>query len=203
MKSGLVDRIDVSQYRLALHLGLAVLIFALLIWTYLDLGAETRPASVDLDTLTKGASATAHILAALVFLQVLLGALVAGLKAGKTYNTWPLMDGALVPGGLLIQQPWYRNLFENPATVQFNHRILAYVVVTLAVWHAWRVVRMADARRARTSALAVAVLALAQSAIGIWTLLAWVPISLGVAHQVGALALMAASVAHLHAIRRY
>ncbi len=202
VKSGLVDRIDVSQYRLALHLGLAVLIFALLIWTYLDLGAEDEPASVDLDTLTRDTTATAHILAVLIFVQVLLGALVAGLKAGKTYNTWPLMDGGLVPGGLLIQEPWYRNVFENAAMVQFNHRLMAYVLVILTLCHAWRVTRMADARRVRVSAILIAIVALAQTAVGIWTLLAWVPISLGVAHQVGALALMAVSVAHLHAIRR-
>jgi len=202
VKSGLVDRIDVSQYRLALHLGLAVLIFALLIWTCLDLGTEGRTASVDLHTLTPEATLTAHVVTALVFLQVLLGALVAGLKAGKTYNTWPLMDGALVPDGLFIQAPWYRNIFENAAMVQFNHRMMAYIVVILTLAHAWRVVGMADARRVRISALLLAIVALAQTAIGIWTLLAWVPVSLGVAHQVGALALMAASVAHLHAIRR-
>jgi cytochrome c oxidase assembly protein subunit 15 len=138
----------------------------------------------------------------LVVLQILLGALVAGLKAGKTYNTWPLMDGALVPGGLFLQEPWYRNVFENAATAQFNHRVMAYILVVLALWHAGRIVRMADSRHVRITAMMIAVVALAQTAVGIWTLLAWVPLSLGVAHQLGALALMAASVVHLHAIRR-
>ncbi|MFM9938448.1 MAG: COX15/CtaA family protein [Hyphomicrobiaceae bacterium] len=200
VSSGLVDRTDVSQYRLALHLGLAVLIFALLIWTALDLSARQR-ASMDLKTITRRGWIAAHGVLGLVYLQVLAGALVAGLKAGRTHNTWPLMDGALMPAGLMQQSPWWCNLFENATTVQFNHRALAYVIVGVGLWHAWAMAQTADAARVRHTAMAVGALVVAQTMLGIWTLLAWVPLWLGVVHQIGALATVAAAVAHVHALR--
>ena len=201
VQSGLAERTDVSQYRLALHLGLAATIFVLVLWTALDLGQGRERQSFDLATMTRRQRAMAHGVAALIYLQILLGALVAGLKAGRTHNTWPLMDGALVPGGLGQLTPWWHNLFENATLVQFNHRLLAFIIVVLAIVHAWQLVRSSDAARIRRSAAIVGGLALAQSALGVWTLLAWVPISLGIAHQAGALALLAAVVWHLHAIR--
>ncbi len=202
VSSGLVDRTDVSQYRLALHLGLAVLIFALLIWTALDLAPSRNASTIDLKTITRRGWLAAHLLLGLIYLQVLAGALVAGLKAGRTHTTWPLMDGALVPAGLFQQSPWWRNLFENLSTVQFNHRLLAYVIVVLGLMHAVAMVRTADMARVRHTALLVGGLVVAQTMLGIWTLLAWVPLGLGVAHQVGALATIAVTVAHVHAVRQ-
>ncbi len=123
----------------------------------------------------------------LVFVQILLGALVAGLKAGAGYNTWPLMDGRLVPDGLGVMQPWYLNLFENALTVQFNHRMVAYALVLAASgtsgrWRGARASRhqahVRGARRRRAG----------PGALGIWTLLAQVPLALGLAHQAGAAA---------------
>jgi cytochrome c oxidase assembly protein subunit 15 len=190
VSSGLVDRISVSQYRLALHLGLAILILGALIWTALSLDEANRlsPRSA----WSASASGAGGILA-LVFLQVLLGALVAGLKAGSGYNTWPLMHGQLVPGGLMAMEPWYLNLFENALTVQFNHRIAAYLLLIAVGWHAWRL------RTPRATLLAAAVLV--QAAVGIWTLLAQVPLSLGLVHQTGAAAVFALAVWHLHGQR--
>ena len=120
VRSGLADRIDVSQYRLALHLGLAILIFGALIWVALSLDGRTGAGARAAAPSPPAASCSC------VFVQILLGALVAGLKAGAGYNTWPLMDGRLVPSGLGVMQPWYLNLFENALTVQFNHRLVAY-----------------------------------------------------------------------------
>jgi cytochrome c oxidase assembly protein subunit 15 len=194
VRSGLADRIDVSQYRLALHLGLAVLIFGALIWVALSLEGRKAQARA-----THAGAAGGIVL--LVFVQVLLGALVAGLKAGAGYNTWPLMDGRLVPNGLGVMQPWYLNLFENALTVQFNHRLVAYLLVAAALWHAWRVTRRTDDVGVRRSAVALAAAVLAQAALGIWTLLAQVPLALGLAHQGGAAAVFGIAVWHLHGVR--
>jgi cytochrome c oxidase assembly protein subunit 15 len=196
VSSGLAARIDVSQYRLALHLGLAILIFGALIWVALSLDEpQAAPAK------TQPALAGAAALVALVFLQILLGALVAGLKAGASYNTWPLMDGRLVPDGLGVMQPWYFNLFENALTVQFNHRVVAYALVVAAARHAWSVRRRTSDPRARGLALALAAAVLAQAALGIWTLLAQVPLALGLAHQAGAAAVFGLAVWHLHGLQ--
>ncbi|MFM9653715.1 COX15/CtaA family protein, partial [Streptomyces galilaeus] len=89
-----------------------------------------------LKTLAPGDRLAAYVLAALVFSQVVIGGFVAGLKAGRAYNTWPLMDGRLVPDGYWRLEPWWANLTDNMATVQFNHRLAAYLIVAFAVWHA-------------------------------------------------------------------
>jgi cytochrome c oxidase assembly protein subunit 15 len=196
VRSGLADRIDVSQYRLALHLGLAILIFGALIWVALSVDvqqrrpATARPAQV-------GGAATIVLL---VFVQILLGAFVAGLKAGASYNTWPLMDGQLVPNGLGAVEPWYLNLFENALTVQFNHRLAAYALVLATIWHVWTLRGTRDPR-IRFTAAALAAGALTQIALGIATLLAQVPLALGLAHQAGAAAVFGLAVWHLYAIR--
>ena len=201
VRSGLVDRVDVSQYRLALHLGLAVLIFALVIWTWLDLRPQRAPPSAS-TRMAPGHKITASLLLGLAFLQILLGALVAGLKAGRTFNTWPLMDGALIPSGLVQLSPTYLNFFENAATVQFNHRLAAYLLIAATFVHAFLLMRATTDPRVRQTASLLAALVLAQTALGIWTLLAWTPLSLGLAHQAGALAVLFAAVAHRHALGR-
>jgi len=128
VKSGLVDRTDVSQYRLAAHLGLAVLIYGATLWVAFGLSLRT-PAAEPLPGRLK---AMAALFVGLVFLQIILGGFVAGTDAGLSHNTWPLMDGAIIPGGLGAMQPWYLNPFENVLTVQFDHRMLAYAIVLLA-----------------------------------------------------------------------
>ena len=201
VQSGLVDRVSVHPVKLLLHLGCAVLIFALLVWTALEVAVRRRGA-LHLATVTRCQSIGAAALVALVYLQILSGALVAGHKAGLTYNTWPLMDGKLVPNGLATLSPWWINIIDNITTVQFNHRMLAYVVVALGLWQAVTVWRTADDERVRASGLWLGVALAAQMALGIWTLLAWVPLSLGVAHQAGALAVLALAIWHLFAVRR-
>jgi heme a synthase len=198
--SGLVDRIDVSQYRLALHLLTAFSILALLVWLALDVGPAPDPMRAS--TLPRSALFGARVLFVLVFVQAGLGALVAGLKAGLTYNTWPLMDGRLVPEGLGTLSPWYVNFFENVTTVQFDHRVAAYAVALFAIGYAVLLARKgADERAVGAAGLLVAVI-LAQAGLGIWTLVSGVPLALGLAHQAGAALVVAAVTLNLHVVTR-
>ena len=190
--SGLSERVDVSQYRLALHLGTALVLFCLVLWTILSL---TRPRG---RAARAGLSGWAWAGLALAFGQVTLGAFVAGLRAGTTYNTWPLMDGRFVPDGYFGDPARASDLFERIAAVQFNHRIGAYVLLAFAATFAWRAWR-ADA--GRYGAIPLAAVA-GQAALGIWTLLAAVPLWLGVAHQAGALVVLSAFVWSAYALTR-
>jgi cytochrome c oxidase assembly protein subunit 15 len=180
--SGLVDRVDVSQYRLAAHLTLATVIFGALLWVALGLGRSRRAPSGQREWV-------ALLIIALVILQVAAGGFVAGLDAGFGYNTWPLMEGALVPSGLFVAEPWWRNMFENAMTVQFNHRILAYVITVLVAGYAY-------VEQTRAGFLLLGTVAL-QIVLGIWTLLWAVPLWLGLAHQGGALLVLAAAIWNL------
>ncbi len=130
----------------------------------------------------------------LVVLQVAAGGFVAGLDAGMGYNTWPLMDGRLVPDGLFVMTPAWRNLFENAMTVQFNHRLIAYVIVVVAMAYAYL-------QRSQESLIVLCAVVL-QAAIGIITLLAQVPLSWGLIHQGGALVVLAAALWNLHIVLR-
>ncbi len=192
VSSGLVDRVDVSQYRLAAHLGLAIFILAAICWTILSLSRSGN------EGFDQQGQFGALVLAFLVFLQILLGALVAGTDAGLSHNTWPLMDGKIIPGGLFVMEPWWLNLFENVRTIQFDHRIVAYLLVIGAVWHAVGL----RARRsvAAKTALWLAGLILLQMTVGIWTLLQAVPLNLGLFHQGMAVLVMLMGVIHLHGI---
>ena len=127
--SGLVDRVDVSQYRLAIHLTLACLIFAAIMVVARGLAPHSEPPA------DRSTQRFAGFLLFAVFCQIFLGGLVAGLDAGMSYNTWPLMDGAVIPGDLFVIDPAWRNLFENPKTVQFVHRLGGYTLFLLALWH--------------------------------------------------------------------
>jgi cytochrome c oxidase assembly protein subunit 15 len=133
----------------------------------------------------------------LVYLQMLAGALVAGLDAGLGFNTWPLINGAFVPDGLAEATPWYLNFFENPLTVQFDHRLLGYGVLVATLAQAGWLALKGNAPPLAFSAMAVACIALLQATLGVWTLLLAVPIELGLAHQAGAIALFVASLHHL------
>ena len=194
VSSGLADRVSVSQYRLATHLTIACLIFAGSVWIMRGLSPHSR------DPAPTGRSRRmAAIIACMAIFQIYLGALVAGLDAGLTYNTWPLMDGALVPGGLFVQQPWWINLFENPKTVQFVHRIGAYVLFALVLMHMIASLRAApETTHARRSVLLFGLVSL-QALIGIVTLVWQVPLSWALAHQGGALVVLGFAIAHWRA----
>jgi heme a synthase len=194
VKSGLVARVDVSQYRLTAHLGVAVAILGYTLWLIFDLGRETKGES---RSGTSAAAWVAGVVLALIYLQILAGGLVAGIDAGFGYNTWPLINGAFVPSGLSEASPWYLNLFENPLTVQFDHRMLGYAVVLATILQSgWLAVRR-GAPECITSGFILMCLALLQTTIGVWTLLLGVPIGLGLAHQAGAIVLFAAALYHL------
>lgn len=187
--SGLVDRVDVSQYRLAIHLSIACVVLAAILWV-----AESgRPRA----RLPAATARTAAVILALVFLQIFLGGLVAGLKAGWTYNTWPLLDGSLVPPGLMIQEPWWINLFENPKTVQFDHRMVAYLVLVVVALHWLATERSGAAAAARGRVRLLFAVTVAQAVIGVAALVHVVPLSLGLAHQAGAVAVLSVAVVHL------
>ena len=194
VSSGLADRVSVSQYRLATHLTSACLIFAGSVWIMRGLSPHSR------DPAPTGRSVRmAAIIACMAIFQIYLGDLVAGLDAGLTYNTWPIMDGALVPGGLFVQQPWWINLFENPKTVQFVHRIGAYVLFALVLMHMIASLRAApETTHARRSVLLFGLVSL-QALIGIVTLVWQVPLSWALAHQGGALVVLGFAIAHWRA----
>ncbi len=190
--SGLSERVEVSQYRLATHLVLALLIFAAIVWT---LGRLKQRPALDLPMRLKITSAA---LVLLIFVQLYLGALVAGLRAGRVYNTWPDIDGGFVPSGarLWFDTPWWRNLFENPLTVQFEHRMIAYALFLLAMLHVFDAVRSRLGSEAvRGAAWLFAFIAM-QATLGILTLLNQVPIGLALAHQAVAILVLAAAVVH-------
>jgi cytochrome c oxidase assembly protein subunit 15 len=179
----------VEPVKLMLHLVIASLILALLVWVAVGL----RPGPV-----RRGRLGAAHVLAALVLVQIALGGLVAGAKAGLTYNTWPLMDGELVPGfdKLFVVRPLIENFVDNVTLVQFNHRFVAYLVVALAILHAAVLRRRSFGTAAARRARMLAALALAQMALGIATLVLHVPLWAGLSHQVLAMAVLAVAVAH-------
>ncbi len=174
--SGLVnDRVDVSQYRLATHLGMAFIILGLLYWTYKD-----QKDGWSYHTERPAHPLLGFSLALLVFLQIIAGALVAGTHAGKTYNTWPLMDGNFVPEGYTALSPFWRNFGENIAAIQFNHRMLAYAVMLVAVIYWLRVRGIAKLKPRATMLL---ILIFVQAGLGIWTLLMAAPLKLALLHQ--------------------
>ncbi|MBI4185227.1 MAG: COX15/CtaA family protein [Proteobacteria bacterium] len=198
--SGLVDYPDVSAYRLTAHLGLAVAIFAWILWLALDLIEPRAPRLPPAETrvLRRAGGATL----ALVVAAILAGGLVAGTDAGFAYNTFPLMGERLFPDGYALLEPFHLNLFENVVAVQFNHRLLAALAAAaiLGLWlYARR--RALPPRHARAvDALALA--GAAQFALGVAALVLIVPVPLGAAHQGGALVLLAAALVLLHGLRR-
>ena len=199
VKSGLVDRPDVSQYRLTAHLGAAFLIYAYIFWVALGLLYPTA------DTLSGRAAAGLRWvsigLVGLVSLTALSGGFVAGLDAGFTFNTFPLMNGQLVPEGLFEHEPWLLNFFDNVTTVQFDHRLLAIVTFVCVAVFWWRARYVDMPNSAQWSIHALMGMTLIQVALGIVTLLLVVPVALGAAHQAGALLLFTASLWTAHTLR--
>ena len=198
VQSGLVDDPRVSQLRLTLHLALAFLIFGAMLWTALSL--LRRPAA---PAPPPSLARFAYSLAGLVFVMVLAGGLVAGIRAGLAYNTFPSMNGAWLPPEIMLLDPWYLNFANNMATVQFDHRALAWLLAFLVPVFWWRTVRSAEAPpAARRGAHLLLALLIVQIGLGIATLLLVVPIPLAAAHQAGALAVFAAALNAAHALRR-
>ena len=200
VQSGLVDDPRVSQFRLTAHLGLAFLIFGAMFWTAMSLlaGAREAPREARGPSIRRFAIA----IASLVFLMALTGGFVAGIRAGFAYNTFPLMDGHLVPPEIMLLEPWWKNFFYNMATVQFDHRLLALGLAVLVPTLWWKIRRdRAAPPRARTGAnLLVAMLAV-QIALGIMTLIHVVPLPLAAAHQAGAVLVFALALNVAHALR--
>jgi cytochrome c oxidase assembly protein subunit 15 len=162
--SGLQEgMVNVSQYRLATHLGMAFIILGALYWLFKSTrnGFAPKPAGA---VMTRRSA----VLAGLVYLQIIAGAFVAGTKSGLSYNTWPLMDGDFIPVGYFIQNPAWRNIFENTAAIQFNHRMLAYIILVVGIW-IWIKARKTAHLRAITTMFMV--ILLWQVVLGIWTLL--------------------------------
>jgi len=219
VSSGLSERVNVSQYRLVAHLGLALVILVIALWTSASLRAATRDATRDAnapavsEATGAGAERTppafnrtrwapiADAFAVWTFLVILSGGFVAGLRAGKIYNTFPLMDGTIVPPGYGYLEGFFKNAFENPAAAQFHHRVLAIVTVFLAI-ALWIWVRRANApARVVKAQRNVALVACLQLTLGIATLLLVVPIALAALHQLTAVALLSAAVLAAHTTR--
>jgi heme a synthase len=197
VESGLADRIEVSQYRLVAHLALALALYAAILW--LALGLVGRPPRTDSGP---GWRWFADAVLSVVAVTMAAGGFTAGLHAGLTYNTFPLMDGRLVPAGYGLLQPFWRNWFENIAAAQFDHRLLAVATAVgiALVWAAGR--RTTLPRAARAALHALLGLAALQVALGIATLLLAVPIPLAAAHQAGAVLLLTAAIVFRHTLRR-
>src|SRR5882672_6268424 len=195
VQSGLVDDPRVSQYRLAAHLGMALLIYAAMLWIALDL---LLPRATE---APRALRRLAFALVALVFVMAISGSFVAGIRAGLAYNTFPLMNGHVVPPGMFVLEPGYLNFFANVATVQFDHRLIAWALAFLVSWF-WVLTRREGApHRAKLAADLLLGAIVLQIALGISTLLLAVPIPLAAAHQAGALLVFTASLLAAHSLR--
>jgi cytochrome c oxidase assembly protein subunit 15 len=198
VKSGLVEDPRVSQFRLTAHLGLAFAIFGAMWWTAQSLvfARQAVPAA------QRGVRRAAFALAALVFFMVLLGGLVAGIRAGFAYNTFPLMNGAFVPPEILLLEPGWRNFFWNMATVQFDHRIVGWLLAIVVPVFCWRLFAQRDASpRARAFGAGLLGMLALQLGLGIATLVNVVPLPLAALHQAGALVVFALALSTAHALR--
>jgi heme a synthase len=198
VSSGLADRVNVSPYRLGFHLTLACIIYAMIFWTAQQLVSREPlllPARIRMSAIG---------LMVLVLVQIYLGALVAGLRAGLIYNTWPLIDGGLLPDAsrLLVQEPRWRNFFENALTVQFDHRMAGYALLVCALLHAADVARAVRGGVVLAGALALAVAIALQAVLGILTLLYQVPLALALAHQAMAILVLTLAVVHAQRLER-
>ncbi|MEE2525006.1 COX15/CtaA family protein [Hyphobacterium sp. HN65] len=182
VSSGLVDRLDVSQYRLATHLGMAFVILGLSVWLALEARYGVSSRMVDRK------APFGVVFWALVFIQIILGAFVAGLDAGRIYTSWPLMEGRLIPDGYLGGMGWFQAIFESRPAVQLHHRWLGYIVAISAGVLAFRLWRDGhpDLQRA---AVWIAAITIIQIVLGITTLVHAAPLSLSLMHQAGAIAL--------------
>jgi len=197
VKSGLVDIPHVSQYRLTAHLGLAIVIYAFIIWTVLGLINQSS-------SQPSGLAKPASILSGLIFLMILTGGLVAGTRAGYAYSTWPLMGDSFIPFGLYDMSPAWLSAFENITTIQFNHRMFAYLLAAFTLSFSFYALKAGVKGKVRLGIYCVLLLLLVQISLGIGTLIFYVPVAIAAAHQVGAVALLTAALFVSHSlINRY
>lgn len=199
VKSGLVHDPHVSQYRLTAHLGLAVAIYGYMLWVIFDL---LYPGGPGTSAAAKRFGGWSLALVGLVYLMILSGGLVAGTRAGFAYSTWPMMGESFIPPGLYAMTPAWLAMFEDITTIQFNHRMFAYLLVVLLVAFTAACLRLGIAARAKLGMVLVLLALALQVALGISTLLLHVPVSLAAAHQGGAVLLLSAVVYASHALRR-
>jgi len=185
VKSGLVDDPRVSHFRLTSHLSIAFLIFISMMWVGLGLVADR--ARTTADAALRKLQKIGFWLCLLVFYMILTGGLVAGIRAGKAYNTFPLMNGYVVPPEIFMIDPWYLNFFNNMATTQFDHRLGAWLLAFIVPWFWWRIRNSSAPARAKTAAGTLLAVIVAQISLGITTLLLQVPVAFGAAHQGGAM----------------
>ena len=195
VQSGLVDKPHVSAYWLTAHLAFAVVIYAYIFWTALGLlyppGVRPTP---------RGLGRFGVVVTALIFLMILSGGFVAGNKAGFAFNTFPWMNGRFIPEGMYAMQPLWSNLFENIATVQFNHRLLAYLLCLVIPVFWWQAMRVALPARARLAVHLLLGSLAVQVLLGIATLLYIVPVPLAAAHQAVALVLFSLALTIQHSL---
>jgi cytochrome c oxidase assembly protein subunit 15 len=195
--SGLVDVPRVSPYRLTVHLGLALLIYGYMLWVALGLLYPQTGTGAALPSLRRLSLA----LLVLIVVTFLAGGVVAGTRAGFVFNDWPWMHGKLVPDGLYAMQPLWADWFENVATVQFHHRLLAYGVIAAVIYFGWKTRRADLPSRARAALPWLLAVTVAQVLLGIATLLTHVSVPLAALHQAGALVLFSVALALNHALR--
>lgn len=188
--SGLSERVDVAPYRLMVHLGLAFLIFALILWYVYQLSREEWALLQARRARSKPVFAWAGAATGAIFLQILLGALVAGTDGWAGWNTWPLMDGAVITPDAFALTPYWSNFFENPAMTQFLHRSWAFVAFFAVLAFALKARRGAHGA-SRKWAMTLLAGTVAQAVLGIATLILAAPLELAAAHQIAALALLA------------
>jgi len=201
VKSGLVDNPHVSQYRLTAHLGLAFIIYAAMLRVALGLLFPIGTSYYGNGRL-RGLRSFAIAITTLIFIMILSGGFVAGIRAGLAYNTFPLMNGHLIPPELFMLEPWYRNFFDNMATVQFNHRMIAWTLAILipVFWFKSRSLPLPGSTRLACSLLLL--MLAVQVSLGIATLLLVVPLPLAAAHQAGAMLLFTAALWVNHQLRQ-
>ena len=201
VKSGLVNDPHVSQYRLTAHLISAILIYGFILWTILDL-LDQKDYIPLANSEARSWRIGSLMLTGLLLLTIISGGFVAGLKAGMIFNTFPLMDGQLIPPGIGALSPWYLNLFENSVAVQFNHRVLTAICgLALLAWYIAGRSVFSSAAISRSFKL-IGMMVIIQLVLGISTLLLQVPVWLGAAHQAGALLLFTVMLMNVHALSR-
>ena len=194
VQSGLVDNPHVSQYRLTAHLGLAVFIYGMIFWTVMDLVSLPKYGLPPLKNFS-------YAITAMIFLMILSGGLVAGTRAGIPYPTWPLMGDSFIPPGLYNLEPFWLSAFEDMLTIQFNHRIFAYIISISVVIFAFITLRAKLAPPFRIAIFSFLGILGLQVTLGISTLIFYIPIPVAAAHQVCAVALLSASLYVSHCFK--
>ena len=195
VSSGLVERVDVSQYRLATHLTLACILFAYTMWLARSLAEHSE------EPVSGSVALLAPIVVFAILVQIFLGALVAGLDAGLSFNDWPTMDGMIIPSDLWVQTPAWINLFENPKTVQFIHRMSAYALLLLVLAQMLVALKSQSGATHQRRTVVLMVFTLVQAAIGVITLVLQVPLNWGLLHQGGAVVVLGFSIAHWRGVK--